>query len=85
MNAGVGTELADASGNGNVAVGRNFAWAQGVNSAAVVLKDGGWINGGNDASLSPSDAISIEAWIFVCPMVPRSGPWPEALSGLPGP
>lgn len=62
MNEGVGAEIDDASGNGNVAVGQNMAWAQGVNSAGVVLKERGWINCGNDASLSPSEAISIEAW-----------------------
>lgn len=63
MNHGTGTEIADASGNGNLAVGKSFAWAQGVNSAGVVLKEGGWINCGNDPSLSPSEAISIEAWV----------------------
>ncbi|VGO22453.1 FAD-dependent oxidoreductase [Pontiella sulfatireligans] len=63
MNDGAGTDLTDSSGNGNTLVGKNFAYSQGLNSAAVSLKTDGELRAENSESLNPADAITVEAWI----------------------
>lgn len=63
MNEGTGTTVADSSGNGNGAVGVNVAWAQGINSAALNLKTDGCLTVKNNPSLSPANALTVEAWV----------------------
>ncbi|MDZ8119301.1 FAD-dependent oxidoreductase [Pontiella agarivorans] len=60
---GTGTQITDASGNGNIGFAQGVKWDKGVNNAGLLFNSGGFVNAGNDSSLSPAEGLTVEAWV----------------------
>ncbi len=70
---GLGTVAHDSSGNGLHGEIVDASWATGISGKGLQFDGSGMMNVGNDPMLTPSDAMTLEAWLY-----------PTADGGTPG-
>ncbi|WP_136063818.1 FAD-dependent oxidoreductase [Pontiella sulfatireligans] len=64
LDDGTGMQISDDSGNGNIGFSKGAEWERGVRNSCLLFSGGdGFVNCGNDSSLSPADALTVEAWV----------------------
>ena len=79
FNAGSGTTLADASGNGRTGTRSGATWSTQGKYGGALAFDGinDWVTVADHASLDFTNALTIEAWVF--PTVVGGGAWRSLL------